>query len=116
MAGTGTPAGKGEALVIHVIATIEVAPGKRKEYLKILKQVAPQVRAEKGCIAYVPTVDHASGLPTQCELREDIVTLVEAWEGLDDLMDHLKTAHMLSYRKQVKDLVKGLSIQVLKPV
>ena len=102
--------------MIHVIATIETAPGKREAYLRILQGIVPEVRAEKGCIAYAPTVDVASGLPPQRELRPDVVTLVEAWESLDALKDHLKTSHMLSYRTKVKDLVKGLSLQVLKPV
>jgi quinol monooxygenase YgiN len=102
--------------MIHVIATIETAPGKREEYLGILQGIVAEVRAEKGCIAYTPTVDVASGLPPQGELRPDVVTLVEAWESLDALKDHLKTAHMLSYRTQVKDLVKSLRIQVLKPL
>jgi quinol monooxygenase YgiN len=102
--------------MIHVIATIETAAGRREEYLRILLGIVPEVRAEKGCIAYTPTVDIASGLPPQGGLHPDVVTLVEAWESLDALKDHLKTAHMLSYRTQVKDLVKGLSLRVLKPL
>jgi quinol monooxygenase YgiN len=102
--------------MIHVIATIEVAAGQREAYLDILREVAPAVRAETGCIAYTPTVDIPSGLPTQCDLRANVVTLVEAWESLEDLRNHLKTAHMLAYRTRVKNLVRGLSVQVLAPV
>lgn len=101
--------------MIHVIATIEVVPGKRAEYLTILREVAAEVRAERGCLAYVPTVDIPSGLPVQCDLRENVVTLVEAWESLDHLHAHLKSAHMRAYRGRVQEFVTGLSIQVLEP-
>jgi quinol monooxygenase YgiN len=41
---------------------------------------------------------------------------VEAWESLDDLHRHLKAPHMATYREEVKDLVKQVSLQVLQPV
>jgi quinol monooxygenase YgiN len=102
--------------MIHVIATIKVKPGMRETYLGILKANVPNVLAEKGCIAYVPTVDVESGIPVQVDLRSDVVTLVEAWESLSDLQAHLKTPHMLDYREKVKDLVKNISLHVLSPV
>ncbi len=102
--------------MIHVIATIEVKPGAREDLLAIMGQNVPLVLAEKGCRGYTPTVDVASGLPVQPAPREDVVTIVEAWESLEDLHRHLKTPHMLSYREKVKDLVKGLKVQVLQPV
>ena len=102
--------------MIHVIATIEVKPGAREELLAVMRQNVPLVLAEQGCIAYTPTVDVASGLPVQPALREDVVTIVEAWESLEHLRSHLRTPHMLSYREKVKDLVKGLEVQVLQPV
>jgi len=89
--------------------------GCREDYLNILKENVPHVKAEPGCIAYEPTVDVDAGLPVQGELRENVVTLVEAWESLDALQAHLKTAHMASYREAVKDLVVKLSIDVLQP-
>ncbi len=101
--------------MIHVIATIETKPGAREALLTIMRQNVPLVLAEKGCIAYAPTVDVASGLPVQPALRENVVTIVEAWESLEHLRSHLKTPHMLSYRDKVKDLVTGLKVQVLTP-
>ena len=44
-----------------------------------------------------------------------MVTIVEAWESVDALRAHLKAPHMLTYREQVKDLVKEIKIQVLEP-
>jgi quinol monooxygenase YgiN len=101
--------------MIHVIATIKVKPGMRETYLGILKANVPNVLAEKGCIAYVPTVDVESGIPVQVDLRPDVVTLVETWESLADLQTHLKTPHMLNYREKVKDIVKNISLHVLTP-
>lgn len=102
--------------MIHVIATIKVKSGMRETYLGILKANVPNVLAEKGCIAYVPTVDVESGIPVQVDLRADVVTLVETWESLADLQAHLKTPHMLAYREKVKDIVKNISLHVLAPV
>jgi quinol monooxygenase YgiN len=102
--------------MIHVIATIKVKTGMREAYLGILKANVPNVLAEKGCIAYAPTVDVESGIPVQVDLRPDVVTLVEAWESLADLQAHLKTPHMLAYREKVKDIVKNISLHVLTPV
>jgi quinol monooxygenase YgiN len=101
--------------MIHVIATIKVKPGMREAYLGILKANVPKVLAEKGCIAYAPTVDVESGIPVQVDLRPDVVTLVESWESLTDLQAHLKTPHMLAYREKVKDIVKNISLHVLTP-
>jgi len=102
--------------MIHVIATIKVKSGMRETYLGILKANVPNVLAEKGCIAYVPTVDVESGIPVQVDLRADVVTLVETWESLADLQAHLKTPHMLAYREKVKNIVKNISLHVLAPV
>jgi len=101
--------------MIHVIATIKVKPGTREKFLGILKANVPHVTAEKGCIAYVPAVDVESGIPVQVDLRPEVVTLVEAWESLDDLRAHLKTAHMQAYREKVKDIVKNISLHVMTP-
>jgi quinol monooxygenase YgiN len=102
--------------MIYVIATIELNQGCKDDYLNILRGNVPNVKAEKGCVTYKPTVDTDSGIPIQGELRSDVVTIVEAWEGLDDLHQHLKTPHMATYRENVKDLVKQVSLQVLQPI
>jgi quinol monooxygenase YgiN len=101
--------------MIYVIATIELKSGCREAFLDIFHRNIPNVKAEKGCIRYEPTVDVDSGLPVQIGLRDDVVTIVEAWEDLDALQAHLKTPHMAAYREEVKDLVNQVSLQVLKP-
>jgi len=101
--------------MIHVIATIELRPNSRENYLKILQNNVPYVKAEKGCLGYEPAVDLDSGLAFQETVRKNVVTIVEAWETLEHLVAHLKTAHMLSYRDAVTNYVKKVSVQVMEP-
>ena len=102
--------------MIHVIATIELKPDCRDDYLKILGENVLKVKAEDGCLAYEPTIDMESGLPIKSEIRENVVTIVEAWENLEALHAHLKTTHMATYREAVKDYVLGLKVRVLQAV
>ena len=100
--------------MIHVIATVRVKPGRLEDLLKLMKSVAAAVRAEKGCIRYIPTVDIASGLPPQV-LDANLVTLIEAWESLEALRNHLKTPHMAAIFEKRKDMVEGgSSLKVLQ--
>ncbi len=100
--------------MIHVIATVRVKPGRLEDLLKLMKSVAAAVRAEKGCIRYIPTVDIASGLPPQV-LDANLVTLIEAWESLEALRNHLKTPHMAAFFEKRKDMVEGgSSLKVLQ--
>ena len=102
--------------MIQVIATIELKPGCRDDFLPLLNENVPKVKAEDGCLAYDPFVDVDSGLPFQGEIRDNVVTLVEAWSSVEALHAHLKTPHMAAYRDAVKDLVTNVTIQVLKPI
>ena len=102
--------------MIHVIATIELNAGCREKFLKVLNENVPRVQAEEGCLVYEPTVDVEPGLTIPVEVRENVVTIVEAWESLAALQAHLKTPHMAAYREAVKDWVSNLSLQVLQPV
>ena len=45
-----------------------------------------------------------------------MVTILEHWASLDALKTHSVTPHMLAYREQVKDLVEGVSLKVLRKV
>lgn len=100
--------------MIHVLATVELVPDKKEAFLKEFRKVVPDVRREKGCIEYGPTVDMPADMPTP--VRDNIVVIIEKWESLDDLKAHLMAPHMKIYRAAVKDLVKGMQVQVLKPV
>ena len=102
--------------MIHVIATIELKSNCRESYLEVLKDNVPNVKAEDGCLAYEPVLDIDSGLPAQGSVRENVVTIIEAWQSLEHLAAHLKTSHMLSYRDAVTDYVENVSVQVMSPV
>lgn len=101
--------------MIYVIATVEVKPGKREAFLAEFHKNMPNVLAERGCIEYGPTVDVKTDIKTQISLRENTVTIVEKWESLQALQVHLTAPHMGAYRERVKDIVAGLSLQILEP-
>jgi quinol monooxygenase YgiN len=101
--------------MIHVIASVQIKPGKVEEFLKIFKKNVPLVRAEKGCIQYSPAVDIDASLPPQI-MDENVVTIIEAWESLEALRDHLEAPHMLAYREKVSGIVENVTIKVLQEV
>ena len=101
--------------MIHVIATISIAPGKRAEYLEQFHWVMPHVHAEEGCLEYGPAIDLATAIAVQIPLRPDVVVVIEKWSSLAALQAHSASAHMAEYRIRVKDLVTGVSLQVLEP-
>jgi quinol monooxygenase YgiN len=95
--------------MIHVVATIRVKAGRLGDFLELLKSTARQVRKEKGCLQYVPTVDIVSGLPPQI-MDTNVVTLIEEWESLEALRDHLVTPHIKAFFEKRKDMVEGASL------
>jgi len=99
--------------MINVIASIHVKEGRRSAFIDIFKSNVPKVLEEKGCIAYLPTVDVPTGLPPQ-ELNSNVVTIIEKWESLKDLQAHLTAPHMLAYQEKVKDLVENVSLKILE--
>lgn len=101
--------------MIHVVATIELHPGRRDEFLQEFRKLVPQVQAEVGCIEYGAAIDVQTTLPSQAPVREDVVVVIEKWEDLDALATHLMAPHMLEYRGRVKDMVIGTQLQVLEP-
>lgn len=99
--------------MINVIASVQIKEGQLSEFIEIFKKNIPNVLEEKGCIEYIPTIDLPAGLPPQ-ELNNNLVTIIEKWDCLEDLLAHLTSSHMLAYREKTKDLVAKLSIKVLK--
>ena len=99
--------------MINVIASIHVREGRLSEFIEIFKSNIPNVLEEEGCLEYVPTMDVATNLPPQ-ELNKNVVTIIEKWRRLEDLLAHLSAPHMIAYKKQVKDLVVKVSLKVLE--
>ena len=98
--------------MINVIASIHIKEGRLSEFIKIFKTNIPKVLEEKGCIEYVPTVDMPTDYPPQ-KLNNNVVTIIEKWDSLEDLQAHMIAPHMLAYREKVKDLVYKVSLKVL---
>ncbi len=98
--------------MINVIASIHIKEGRLSEFIKIFKSNIPNVLKEKGCIEYMQTVDVPIGLPPQ-ELNNNVVTIIEKWDSIEDLQAHLITPHMLVYKENVKNLVDKVSLKVL---
>ena len=101
--------------MIHVIATIELNPGVRDEFLKHFHDLVPLVLEEKGCVSYGPTIDVDANLDVQVGPRDNVVTVVEAWDSVEALQAHLVAPHMNDYREKVKDMVTDMKVQVLSP-
>jgi len=101
--------------MIIVLATIELHPGKRADFLGEFRKIVGKVRAEAGCHEYFPAIDTASGLPVQGPARDDTVVVVEKWESVAALEAHLIAPHMMEYRPKVKEFVKKVSLQILTP-
>jgi quinol monooxygenase YgiN len=99
--------------MIQVIATIRVKEGQIAEFLEIFKANVPSVKAERGCLEYFPAVDLDAGLPPQ-SLDAQVVTIIEKWESLEALRDHLGAPHMLAYRKQTRDIVEHVTLKILE--
>jgi len=99
--------------MISVIASVRVKPGRIADFLDIFKAVMPEVRKERGCIEYFPAVDVDAKLPPQV-IDEYVVTIIEKWENLKALRDHLGAHHMMTYREKVKNIVEAVSLKVLQ--
>lgn len=100
--------------MIYVVATIELAEGNREEFLALQRSLLPLVRAEAGCVEYVPSVDVALSDPPKTPPRANVVMMHEKWETLDALRAHLTAPHMQDFRGKVKGLVLGTKVQVFQ--
>jgi quinol monooxygenase YgiN len=101
--------------MIHVVATIDVQPGRREEFLGEFRRIVPAVRAEEGCLEYGPTVDARTPITTQPAVRENVVVVVEKWASVAALEKHMVAPHMQDYRVRVKPLVAKVALQILEP-
>jgi quinol monooxygenase YgiN len=101
--------------MIHVIATVELAPGTRDKFLAEFRKVIPDVLAEAGCLEYGPAVDAQTDIPIQFKVGADRVVVIEKWETVAALKAHSVAPHMHAYRARVKDYVRGMELRVLTP-
>ena len=79
----------------------------------------PVVRLTGVTVAYreravLDAVDVDTGMPMQ-DLRPNNVVIIEKWSDVPALKEHLAQTHMATYREAVKDFVRGVRLQVLRP-
>lgn len=100
--------------MIHVLATIELQPGVREQFLAEFHRLVPLVLAEQGCVEYGPAIEIATSIPGTPPPRENVVMVVEKWSSVEALEAHLVAPHMNEYRGKVKSLVQATRLQVLE--
>lgn len=101
--------------MIHVIAMLEVAPGRRDEFLAAFKELVPAVLAEEGCIEYAPAIDATTPLDFQVATGDNVLTVVEKWESLAALEAHLAAPHVAEFRRKAEAILVGLKAYILEP-
>jgi quinol monooxygenase YgiN len=101
--------------MIHVIATVSLAPGTRGRFLEVFNANVPSVLAEDGCLEYGAAIDTPADHPAQGPLRPDVVVVVEKWRDLPALKAHSAAPHMTAYRARARDYILSVSLQVLEP-
>ena len=99
--------------MVNVIASIRVKEDQRADFITIFKSNIPAVLEEEGCIRYAPAVDIDADLPGQ-SLDENVVTVIEKWNTLENLKAHLVAPHMLAFRERVKGMVEDVNLKVLE--
>lgn len=101
--------------MIHVLASIQVKSANLNEFVEIFTANVPDVRAEQGCIEYVPAVDVRTDISGQ-HFEPGVVTVIEKWENIEALKAHLAAPHMLAYKEAVKDMVEKVEVKILQNV
>jgi quinol monooxygenase YgiN len=103
-------------VMIYVVATIELAEGTREAFVAEQRKLLPLVRAEAGCIEYVPTVDVAVGDPPKTALRVNCIVMQEKWETLANLQAHAVAPHMKDFRAKTKHMIVSTKVEVFEPI
>ena len=99
--------------MIHVVAVITAKPGQREAVLEAFRENMPAVRAEAGCIEYVPVIDIENGPEVMTPLGPDGFMVIEKWESRETLAAHAASAHMVAYGARVKDFIAARVIHIL---
>ncbi|CFQ53786.1 ygin protei involved in menadione metabolism [Yersinia frederiksenii] len=98
--------------MITVFAEIKVKPGRRQAVLQAIEKLQPAVLAEEGCGGYAPMID----VPTQLGWQKkspDSIFMMEKWQSVQHLEQHLQMEHMHQHREVVKDDVLDVVIYIL---
>ena len=101
--------------MIHVVATRRGDPAKREDFLSAFAELTPDVLAERGCLEYGATVDQPTPIAVQEPAGDDAVVVVEKWESVETLAAHLDAPHMHAFREKTAEMLRGVTLRVLRP-
>jgi len=91
--------------MIYVVATTQVKPENKEDFIKGHKACTVETLKEKGCISYDGNVSVNN--PNQ-------YVVVERWETRDDLNAHGRAPHMKVWREYSAPLkVKPTAIEII---
>lgn len=99
--------------MIHVLASIHVKENSFNAFLETFRANVPNVRAEQGCIEYVPAIDAVTDIPVQ-QRQPSVVTVIEKWESVAALLAHLESPHMIAYKEATMDMVLQVDVKILQ--
>ncbi|MGB9688114.1 putative quinol monooxygenase [Thermogutta sp.] len=102
--------------MIHVLAQIVVKPGQREKVLEEFLKIVDQVRTEPGCLEYGAAVEIPSGIPVQVPIRDNVIHVIEKWESLEALRQHLQATPLQTFLQQAGPSIEQIVASVLKPV
>jgi len=98
--------------VIHIQVTMMIKEGRMKEFLALCEKLRRLVLKEKGCRAYEYTREIASPLGIQEPIDPNRITLVEGWESLAALKEHMEASHMKDYGPKMAELRSSVAARV----
>jgi quinol monooxygenase YgiN len=101
--------------MIHVVATITTAPGRRADLVAAFARLTPTVLAEDGCLEYGATIDQPTPIDAQKSVGDDALVVVEKWDSVAALEAHLAAPHMVAFREETAKIATGVSLLVLQP-
>jgi quinol monooxygenase YgiN len=90
--------------MIHVIAELTIAPGKRDQVVEHARAAIAETKKEEGCIGY--------------DLYENPhdpsrMVFVERWRDRDALNAHARAPHFKVWREATKDCFSARKIDIL---
>lgn len=92
-----------------LIATMTVLPGKEEHVKKMFEKLAPQVRAEKGNVRFVPYISEEDPSKFICE---------ETYINEQGFKDHIASQHRKDFDAELADYVKDRKsfVHFLNPI
>lgn len=93
--------------MIKITARHTVKENCVEELIKILKELVEKSRQEEGCISY--------SLYKDIE-QDNIYTIIEEWQNMENLYNHFQTAHFKTLTEKVKQYIKDCCINKYEEV